>query len=487
MSAIQTPEPVDISGLFCRKCAGQNLGRNGAQLRNGKRFQRLLCRNCKYIWVEYSLPMPDIARIKPDAIASSPKTTNPMILNPVMNPASAETIKERSPAHRPLAEINVTKTDLVQGEVSRASKAIREEQSVKTQLTEERLRSTNAGQESLDTPMFSALNASPSLPFRRLELEVPTDWSPTGVLAYTQHAQQALQQALAQFEHPAIAEVELQRLEPRVREYVRARQAFDTALMLQWAAVFTGSTSHPSLLYGTHLEHSQIRPREASSGARGSSASSLSGRDQLSNDDPDDPEHSVQAELLRQLEAFKRQEKTWRTDRLMLKQELQLLELDKQRVVTNWTRVKQHYEGLKTRLRNGEATGQGISLNALPAVSESTRRALPQPPAREFAKTMTTSLRIAPPALSASEQAKIERLSSSLIANLIRLEGYRVRPRDIVHVAGERGPWKTVLEHLLNLGQIERVGDFISLSLVERLRRHLPATNLETTTGRRKP
>jgi hypothetical protein len=125
---------------------------------------------------------------------------------------------------------------------------------------------------------------------------------------------------------------------------------------------------------------------------------------------------------------------------LRLKQELQLLELDKQRVVTNWIRVKQHYEGLKSRLRNGEATGQKISLAALPTASESTRQALPQPSAQEFPKTMTTSLRIVPPALSASAQARIERLSNSLIANLVRLEGHRVRPRDIAHVTGEKGP-----------------------------------------------
>jgi hypothetical protein len=283
-----------------------------------------------------------------------------------------------------------------------------------------------------------------------------------------------------------MAEIELQRLEPRVREYVRARQAFDTALMLQWAAVFTGPAASLNTMYGTHLEHSQVRPREASSGTRDSSASSLGGRDQLSNDDPDDPEHSKQTELLQQLAEFQRQERTWRTDRLRLKQELQLLELDKQRVVTNWTRVKQHYEGLKSRLRNGEANGQGISLAALPSVSESTRQVLPRPSVQEFSKTMTTSLRIAPPALSASEQANIERLSNSLIANLIRLEGYRVRPRDIAHVTGEKGPWKTVLEHLLNLGQIERVGDFVTFSLVERLRRHLPSANLGTRANRRK-
>jgi hypothetical protein len=362
---------------------------------------------------------------------------------------------------------------------------------INPELTEGRQMNTTQA----ETPSWSANSNQPmstntamaTTPFRRLELEVPTDWSPTRGLAYTQHAQQALQQALAQFEHPAMAEVELQRLEPRVREYVRARQAFDTALMLQWAAVFTGPTASLNTMYGTHLEHSQVRPREASSGIRYSSASSSSTRDQLSNDDPDDPEHSDQTELLQQLEMFKRQEQAWRKDRLRLKQELQLLELDKQRVVTNWIRVKQHYEGLKSRLRNGEATGQKISLAALPTASESTRQALPQRSAQTFPKTMTTSLRIAPPAISVSAQARIERLSNSLIANLVRIEGNRVRPRDISHITGERGPWKTVLEHLLNLGQIERVGDFITFSLVERLRRHLPSANLETMSNRRKP
>jgi hypothetical protein len=100
---------------------------------------------------------------------------------------------------------------------------------------------------------------------------------------------------------------------------------------------------------------------------------------------------------------------------------------------------------------------------------------------------MTSSLRIAPPTLSASARANTERLSNLLIANLIRLEGHRVRPQDIAHVTGEKGPWKTVLEHLLNLGQIERVGDFITFSLVERLHRHLPAATLETSVNKRKP
>ena len=466
-------EHPDISEFRCRKCDSQSLGRNGAQIRNGTRFQRLICRSCKYIWIEYSLPMPDKASV----VSNQPKSTIPA--------------QAQNPAQDKPVLVNPSEPDFPRLEFPKTNPAKTEEQQVNSGQvqTPRKLQTPNVPVSTMTT--FPSRSSTASVPFRRLELEAPTDWSPTGVLAYTQHAQQALQQALAQFDHPSLAELELQRLEPRVREYVRARQAFDTALMLQWAAVFTGPTASLTALYGTHLEQPQIRPREATLGAREPNASSLGGRDQSNSDDPDDPEHSDQTELLRQLEAFQRQERTWRTDRLRLKQELQLLELDKQRVVTNWTRVKQHYEGLKSRLRNGGVDGQGTPLASLPGVSESTRQALPQsspqPFAQEFPKTMTTSLRIAPPALSASEQAKIERLSNSLIANLIRLEGYRVRPRDIVHVTGMKGPWKTVLEHLFNLGQIERVGDFITFSLVERLRRHLPAVNLETSKSRRKP
>jgi hypothetical protein len=460
----ETNERVDISTFRCRKCDSPNPGRNGAQIRNGKRFQRLICRACKYIWIEYSLPLPD-----KESVRSTPKDStvaaqaeNSARVKPVLAiPSEIDSSRLENPRIKPEQTTEGQHVNIPQAQTP--SWSANSNQAVSTNTT------------------------IATMPFRRLELEVPTDWSPTGVLAYTQHAQQALQQALAQFEHPAMAEVELQRLEPRVREYVRARQAFDTALMLQWAAMFTGPIAYPSMMHSTHVEHAQVRPREVSEGPRDSSVSSLSTRNQSSNDDPDDPEHSNQTGLLRQLEAFQRQERTWRTDRLRLKQELQLLELDKQRVFTNWTRVKQHYEGLKSRLRNGESMRQGISLAALPAASDTVRQALPQPSAQEFPKTMTTSLRIAPPALSTSEQAKIERLSNSLIANLIRLEGYRIRPRDIAHVTGEKGPWKTVLEHLLNLGQIERVGEFITLSLVERLRRHLPAATLEAPTNRRKP
>ena len=49
---IGAAKSVDLSKFRCRKCDSQSLGRNGAQIRNGTRFQRLICRSCKYIWIE---------------------------------------------------------------------------------------------------------------------------------------------------------------------------------------------------------------------------------------------------------------------------------------------------------------------------------------------------------------------------------------------------------------------------------------------------
>jgi hypothetical protein len=382
-----------------------------------------------------------------------------------------------------------------------------EGQQVKPTPAQESNGSASENPEKLNTAITPPIAMIP-MPFRRLELEVPTDWSSTGVLAYTQHAQQVLQQALARFEHPAMAELEFQQLEPRIREYVRARHVFDTALMLQWASVYTGSASHPAVVHGTHLEQAQVRSHSVAAGSREPASSTSGSRDQLSNDDPDDPEpahsanqkprheiseHLDQTKLLQQLEVFKRQERAWYEDRLMLKQEMILLELEKNRVVVNWTRVKQHFEALKSHLRKGDTIGPGVSRPIFPSDSGKTQQVSRKPSAQQTPvwpilrtvdppHSVTTSSRISPPALSASMQANIERLSTSLIANLARLEGHCIRPRDIAHVTGETGPWKKVIEHLLNSGRIERVGEFITFSMVERLRRHLPAVNLETLT-----
>ena len=267
---------TDLSEFRCRKCDGQNLGRNGAQIRSGTRFQRLICRSCKYIWIEYSLLMPDRELV----VSNQPKSTF--------------AAQAQSPARDKPIPVNPSEPDFPRLEIPKINPAKTGGQQMNSGQvqTPRKLENSNASVSTMTA--FPSRSTNTPVPFRRLELEAPTDWSPTGVLAYTQHAQQALQQALAQFDHPSLAELELQRLEPRIREYVRARQAFDTALMLQWAAVFTGPVASLGAMYGTHLEQPQIRPREATMGSREPAASSLGGRDQSSNDDPDDPEHSDQ-------------------------------------------------------------------------------------------------------------------------------------------------------------------------------------------------
>jgi hypothetical protein len=361
MNAAPAPEPVDISAFSCRKCEGKNLGRNGAQIRNGRRFQRLICRNCKYIWVEYSLPLSAARPTTPDLKTSNPTAPSPKVAEGMGLPVAA---------HNSVPETKATETDTAQVKENQVSTSRMERPAVNTSLTDAPLQSANAGHSTADAPMFPTFHTTPTLPFRRLELDALTDWSPSGVLAYTQHAQHALQQALAQFEHPAMAELELQGLEPRIRAYVKARQAFETALMLQWAAVFTGSGAYPAMTNTTNSEWSNPRPRASVSTPREPVSSSSTRRDQTSSDETDDPEHpgisdrfeNTDITVLRaQLEAFKQMEQTWRFERLRHKQELQLLELDRQQLVTKWSRVKQHYEGLKIRFRNGEVgDGNGI-------------------------------------------------------------------------------------------------------------------------------
>jgi hypothetical protein len=96
----------------------------------------------------------------------------------------------------------------------------------------------------------------------------------------------------------------------------------------------------------------------------------------------------------------------------------------------------------------------------------------------------SSSKRVMPPKYTPTEEANLDRLASSLMANLVRLDGHQIRPRDIPHITGERGPWKAVLEHLLTLGKIEHQGEHVAISLVERLRRGLHTSGLKVKSTR---
>ena len=81
--------------------------------------------------------------------------------------------------------------------------------------------------------------------------------------------------------------------------------------------------------------------------------------------------------------------------------------------------------------------------------------------------------RISPPTLTVAERNEMERLASVLMANLVRLEGHKIRSNDITSVTGIATGWKRVIEHLLSLGHVVYDKDFLRISDIEKIRRNL--------------
>lgn len=299
------------------------------------------------------------------------------------------------------------------------------------------------------------------------------------------------------------AELAWQRLNPALREYIRARQRFELALSLQWNAMFQAlrSLSHaPSSRFteadvnattlpeptlqpmsrGGNGSRNAAKPTRANprrSAKRGSQAAGTprasaahvtiapdaiagarvarevvtpiqpaSGGDPL--EEPD-PAQSLEANI----EPLLRAERSrWQREKLELTQRLFHVEFEKEVLFGKWTKVKGYLERQKTESNHPFSTARAESSddNGLKRVS---------------------SLAVSP-----SQAANIERLSSALMARLVRLEGYRIKVKNIPHLTGETGPWRAVITHLLERGAVQREGNglFIALSLVERLRRNLP-------------
>ena len=330
---------------------------------------------------------------------------------------------------------------------------------------------------------------------QRLELDLPSDWSVTGLQGFTAFAQNELHRASQSFEQPMLAELAWQRLDPALRDYIRARQRFELALSLQWNATFQTlrSSSHTDLppsittdLEMTTQSKSQVakRSQNASNPARVNSrrpakrgakpvdisqsivdiasngiAGVIAARKSVppiqpaSVGDPLEEPDPVQS-LGANLEPLLRVEQAhWRRERLELKQQLLTVEAEREALFGKWTKVKGYLERQKASNDNPLRQTRGESTDP---------RALERSP----------SLAVSP-----SQAANIERLSSALMAHLVRLEGYRVKIRDIPSLTGELAPWRVVITHLLERGAVQREGNgqFIALSLVERLRRNLPA------------
>ena len=336
--------------------------------------------------------------------------------------------------------------------------------------------------------------------YQRLELDLPDDWSATGLQGFTVFAQHELHRVSQSFEQPMLAELAWQRLDPAMREYIRARQRFELALSLQWNATFQTllSSSHTDLppLMTADLGmttqsksraakrlHTTVNParidsrRPTKRGAKpvGNSQSNV---DIASNgiagmtvtqksvppiqpasvgDPPEEPDPALFLEA--DLEALLRAERSrWQQERLELKQQLFTIEAEKEALFGKWTKVKGYLE----RQKAGEDQSARLQTTGGVRAEQSVER---------------RSKRLPSLAVTPSQAANIERLSSALIAHLVRLEGYRVKVKDIPSLTGELAPWRVVITHLLERGAVQREGNgqFIALSLIERLRRNLPA------------
>ena len=327
----------------------------------------------------------------------------------------------------------------------------------------------------------------------RLELDLPSDWSPTGLQGFTAFAEHALRTAGAAFDQPILAELEWQRLEPNLRAYIRARARFELALALQWNAVFNPllfatPNIQPSLplaapntaphqpAHSSALSHQQKPNQPVSRRTPNGSGSRRSKRaakptvaavrddgrgaantTSTADAPPEEPERA--ATLTGELERLRSDAARWTRERLELRQQLFRLESEKDVLHGKWVKVRTYLERTK-EVKQAEAARDRPSEQT---IVEPTQAA-------------TSTVPLKPMVLSRAQEENIERLARVLMAHLTRREGYRVKPRELPEITGEKAPWRAVITHLLSLGKIERAGEFIAISLVERLRRHLPGT-----------
>jgi hypothetical protein len=85
----------------------------------------------------------------------------------------------------------------------------------------------------------------------------------------------------------------------------------------------------------------------------------------------------------------------------------------------------------------------------------------------------SSSTRIGPPTLTVAERQEIERMASTLMATLGRLEGHKIRSSDISSVTGIATGWKRTIEHLIGLGKVMYHNEFLCISYAEKIRRGL--------------
>lgn len=438
----------------CPKCQSEDTTKNGTAPSKEGRVQRLRCNNCKHIWNDPTFPH------KPISVARASKS---------------RVVKHSTPAH------------------------------------------------SIDAPDMKTLQ-TPMAHHRKLELDIPLDWSSLGLLNFARAAQQNLLQASMSFDQLGQAELEWHALSPALKAYVRARQNLDFALLLQLSSVFSvpempglfqqtlpGSASLPdraqfqtatlepvnstrvsktdppkqnqkqraikpikqTKLSKVKSEIPQQRARQINARTQSELPENNANSNSSATEDPE------RKSWLETLTAFQEERQQWLHERDRLLRSVRDLEQNQSQNQLRITSITHDFERLKKQVLESKPSITGKS-----AVSTIPSSASPRD-LKSRESLNSSSKRVMPPKYTAAQEADLERLASSLMANLVRLDSYQVRPRDIPHITGERGPWKAVLEHLMTLGKIQRQGEFIAITLVERLRRGLQTSGVKSRSGQK--
>ena len=357
---------------------------------------------------------------------------------------------------------------------------------------------------------------------QRLEINMPLDWSANGLLEFARHAQHDLAIATSHFEHPSVPELEWQALSPRLRTFLQAKQKFDLAVTLQLSSLFTTSPvpleqnlNQPApptrtfvpvpaefltsrvpatfvakkrlIIPKIGLELAQKIMREAADQFTDqSNPNQQAETTQTSDEETDSDGHQTALaragpdqilKLEEDLQDLQNEKKEWFLERIQLKQVNMELEMMRRMFRRHLENVQKRFERLKAEVRQAqkpinETTPARVKKDTQ---TRATQREINESIVSKITESFTASSsnRIAVPALSAGQQANIERLASTLMANLVRLEHHRVKPREIAHVTGEQSSWRAVIDHLMIQGKLERDGEYVTISLVERLRRGL--------------
>ena len=441
----------------CPKCQSQDTTKNGTVPSKLGRVQRLRCNNCKHIWNVETFPLTpnDAARA-----SQSRKSQN-------------------------LTGLSSKKSSIPSSVAGSASSSVQQTTHLERQA-----------------PVVLSLH------HRHLELDIPLDWSPTGLLDFARDAQHKLVQAALPFGQPGVAELEWNALNPDLKAYIRARQHLDVALLLQLSAVFgtpnafgsafAGSTflqpasdqpqmspqmleahtptasyrSKPKQQTTKAAKHasSRVKPIQSQKRTRQpslvtasktdtDSPTEISSTNSSSVKSADDPERT---QFLETLNAFHEERQLWMQERELLRQNVRELGEDQSRNTLRLTSVTHEFERLKKKVFEQPPTAKTITTQEAKPSSTFSKDVPRETTTLKSADSSAISLpsssfRTLPPKYTAREEANLERLANSLMANLVRLDGHSIRPRDLPHVTGEQGPWKAVIDHLMTLGDRKSV------------------------------